>query len=155
MNIERMQKGIALLIANANNPTGMKFDLHDWGRSYYFDEDGSYVNGPPVGINCGTTGCAMGLFALSGEFEADGLMKPQINATAIRVSYSNPANHDDCGGGFNAAAKLFGITYDEVIYLFDPSSYGGNTVGAEAELEVARRMQVMVDNEIAGISTDT
>lgn len=75
MQIERLKLLAQKLREDAANPNGIKFEIGVW----YGDVDGAKP------VSCGTTACAMGLAALSPEFQAMGL-KPQI----IKSKY-NPA----------------------------------------------------------------
>lgn len=147
MKKDLLLQGAALLEANAANPTGMKFDLSWWGNA--MNEDGV------LSVSCGTTGCAMGLFALSGAFEKHGLLDPNkdnpIEAKqtfSLLPIYVNP----DTGqyrSGFNAAVELFGISSGAANYLFNSDAYGDDvpTTGADGELAVMNRIRAFVESD--------
>lgn len=158
------EKAIALLIADANNPKGIKFDLGRWAtpsteadeRPVLYDETGAT---PKLGVDCGTTGCAMGLFAVSGLWPdlklRDRLYeRPEACRAGLHVRLEPVLDIDPdkesgyVSSGFSAAARLFGISYEDATYLFDPECYEGLVVEAEGELLVAERMQAFLDGKV-------
>ena len=146
MNRDRLTRMRDLLVADAANPKGIKFELATWvRRSRPINDKYTFLfnKGEKPAVGCGTAGCAMGLAMLSGEFEADGLrikyvhMPGNENAFLIEPLFGDKGN-------YHAAAALFEISYSEALWLFGPSQYSV-TKGAEAELEVARRIDVLLD----------
>lgn len=142
-----------LLERNAANPQGMRFDLNGWAKpstarwstydARHFPED---IKSVPV--SCDTTGCAMGLAAISGEFFNEGLFWELKDTRLLPVMKGKET-------GYAAAAKLFKLnmnksygSHDEYTIaevLFDQACYSIKT-GAEAELEVASRIRLLCAN---------
>lgn len=170
MHADRLIKLAELLERDAANPEGVKFDLGTWAapsepyeryRRVQFAADDLGIDDDLHGcgevmvgfahlpkITCGTTACALGLAMLSGEFTEWGLggSAEILGDNEVQLA---PSCNDETG--FNAGAELFGITYHDSEYLFDPSSYGGDTPReAEGELLVAQRIRDFV----AGIIDD-
>lgn len=134
MHKDRLIKLAELLEADADNEEGLSFNLNTWVSSggEWFDEDWK------PGLNCGTAGCALGLAALSGAFHEHGLrVIPRDN-----IVYLVGQPHLQ---GFDAGARLFGITSSMSHDLFSPTRYF-HTKGAEAERIVAQRIRFLVED---------
>lgn len=127
----RLLKMAKLLEKNARNKKGLKFDLCDWGTV-------KNIENP---IACGTTACAMGLAALSGEFRRQGL------EYSTRVSGGTYNIDVLCGGfsGIDAAQKLFGIDSHTASFFFTPD-YTPQSLweGAKGERFLAKRIKQFV-----------
>lgn len=144
---DRLVRLAALLERDADNETGVKFDLSTWGAP---SDDGQqlYRDGKPkeVKVDCGTTACAFGLAAISGEFKAEGLTYEFVPVTSVGGYALVPTIMD--GGrprsGFSAAQALFGIEYAAAEYLFDTVAYDEVPQGAEGERLVASRIRDFV-----------
>lgn len=152
MNDERLLKLADLLEADAANPTGVKFDLEFWGthsahsgiavkdwevRQTLKDQGKALKDGQPIPVDCNTAACAVGLACISGAFAADGLTyRITINGDLLPVF----GHAED----WSAAADFFGLTDAQSHRLFSPCAYSKKT-GAEAELEVAKRIRGLVD----------
>lgn len=143
MNKKRLLKLADLLEADAENPTGIKFDLDSWGGL-----EGIPRNRTPkvIPVDCGTTACAVGLACISGAFKKEGL-------SYKLTSFNN-------GGGNNisprfkrskemeAVRNFFEIDSDQSYHLFVHWHYPkGLTTGAAGEREVAKRIREMVAAE--------
>ena len=120
---------------NANNPTGMKFDLENWFNTETFEEKPE--------INCGTIGCAVGLATLIPEFNAEGFI---YSGTGYFPTYTQTDNllcanyrYD----GWLAVRKYFALDFEQATQLFDPEYYP-IAKGAEAELMVAAKIRSFV-----------
>ena len=139
MNKRRLLKLADLLEADAANPKGMKFDL---------GQGAAPVNkkSKMPALDCGTTGCAMGLAAVSRAFKRAGLdfelYEDKIDADTAweikLVMHGASADYDD------AAVELFNLSYREASYLFNPYSYAGDQKGAKGERAVAKRIRDFV-----------
>jgi hypothetical protein len=133
MNDEALLKLADMLEADAANPKGMKFNL----RKVIMVR--TPLDTEPS-ISCGTVGCAMGLAALSGEFPGLGFTTNHGNEyttkwKGLRCSYSE------------AAELAFDIGYYTAQCLFGPQYYPEYLMtGADAELEVARRIRFLVEH---------
>ena len=145
MNKERLLKLANLLEQDAKNPNGIKFDLNWWARPsidsasqipYWHD-----VKREPA-PSCDTTGCAMGLAAVSGIFKDEGLSY-RISGRNIEVEYRDARGFQY--SGFEAAQVFFDINHYQSYQLFNPDHYSSNTKGTEAELEVVRRINQLVE----------
>ena len=152
MHVERLQRLAALLRKDADDPKGVKFDLGVWAapsEDYQKSRGGHYFPHNAVEkieVSCGTTACALGLAAISGEFKADGL-----------TAYFAPGF--ECGGttkyslwpqyegydGMSAGQRFFGLeTIGQSRFLFDPECYDELPVGREGELFVADRIDGLI-----------
>lgn len=133
MNKDRLIRLAALLLRNATNKKGVKFDLQDWGSS----TDGHKK------LDCGTTACAVGLACISGEFEKDGLT---INMDlAIENNVINPRYKENWG--WSAVIDFFSIDSPTAEKLFMSSKYPqGQRKGAAGEIAVANRILETVMN---------
>lgn len=171
-----MLRAAALLERDARNPEGVQFDLGTWSSpaeehadhhvagnhsTLYWHRPDVYevleqengqlgealeqLDAPKV--DCGTRACAMGLFAISGEFKADGLTHCYIahNHTNKLIMLLPKYGRST---GFDAAAQFFGITQSDASYLFDPGCYENVPKEAEGELEVAERIRKFVEGYV-------
>lgn len=142
MNVERLQRLSKLLREDAANPQGLTFNLAFWGRVP--SQEG--LDTHSVAVNCGTQACAMGLAAISGEFKAEGLdyevVAPRTWGNQIRPLFTDSTG---TASDFRAAEKLFEISHLSAVILFDPTQYA-KTNGAEAEIEVADRIDGLIAN---------
>jgi hypothetical protein len=136
----RLLKLAAMLMADAKNKKGIQFDIGTVGRS----------TGEPfkvkqvVPLDCGTSACAMGLAALSGEFKKAGLsykiQNDFLSQNQIWTRWNGRTVDYD-----KAAMKLFGVTKEQADYLFSPWTYPLNKrTGAVGEYEVIRRIKCIV-----------
>lgn len=160
MNVERLERLASLLERDAANETGVKFDLGTWaspGDSSKAWHDNSEL----PRVDCGTSACALGLAAISGEFEADGLTaiyEPFASASVDPVTgkprayHLYPAYKTHPEGyqylGFDAGEHFFDITDDDAKYLFDPDCYANTILGADGEREVALRIREFAKGNI-------
>lgn len=141
----RLNKLADLLLADACNKHGVKFDMECWG----------FVADPKDPVSCGTQCCALGLAALSGAFARAGL-NAKIKQNFVSFTFNGRTQHN----AFLAGAKTFGISVGEAEHLFSPNTYPefmsplddftcpdpGSVrpgEGAEAERVVAERVRKM------------
>jgi hypothetical protein len=173
MNVERLERMRDLLRRDAANPHGVKFDLGTWASPAYDDNE---VDGPStfdlpadvehneynagystaepikVEVSCGTTACAFGLAAISGEFAKEGLTY-EFMLSAYRPRNSGPVRghlmpaYGGCHG-MHAAQGLFDISLEDASYFFDPECYDGTPKEAEGELLVAQRIDDFIKGDI-------
>lgn len=137
MKVNLLERLAVLLEADANNPEGIKFNLGTWGEL----ADGHPIEFQPrLEVNCGTTGCALGLAALSGAFKDEGL-KAKIGYFAIIPQFWDGDKF--VADGFSSAVALFDISLRQAKQLFDPDFYR-KTIGREAELEVVSRIRHLI-----------
>jgi hypothetical protein len=135
MDKQRLLKLADLLEADAARSDGVKFNLHDVVRVGRRPENGI------VKPDCGTYACAMGLAAISGAFEDEGLGY-RFGVFGFDVTlWGEPKPWA------NAASKFFDLAMHEVDFLFTPASYQ-HTTGAEAERMVASRVRDMAAGEL-------
>jgi hypothetical protein len=150
MYADRLERLAKLLDDDAANEKGVKFDLGVWAGPS--DMVNRTFPGQPetVPVSCETTACAMGLAAISREFAAEGLdykFDPRFSGGYILL----PTMMDRDGElqeGFGAAQELFGISYDDATYLFDPEHYDEVPTGADGERFVAQRIRDFVKGDI-------
>lgn len=156
MYADRLLRLAALLRRDAANPEGAQFDLGYWaapsegnelkrGSNWALPEDVTKVpryqtslEAIKVPVSCGTTACAMGLAAISGEFAAEGLSYTFLldaAMTGLLVPTINGVT------GFAAACQLFDISSADADYLFDPGHYSETPREADGELLVAQRIE--------------
>jgi len=132
----RLLKLADLLEANANNPTGAKFDYNFWG---YVPE------GAQVAVDCGTTVCALGLAAISGQFPGLGYKvgryDPEMKANWLEITLEGSSEEY----GTNMAAEVFDITKTESGFLFVNAPI--SLRGAEGELALADIIRRFVAGE--------
>ena len=119
-----------LLRKNAKNSKGLKFDMGEWGQS----------EGKEPGLHCGTTACAMGLAAISGEFKKEGLTHKfrghedwDGDVTSYSVEFLLKGQSIE---GIEAGAEVFDIPLELSGWLFGGEASKHHT-GAKAELEMA------------------
>ncbi len=164
MRADLLRRLSALLRKDAADPKGVQFDLGFWAApsvselpSRCFATDDI----TKVKLDCGTTACAMGLAALSGEFSEEGLTCMFQASTADGMGYALfPQMLSTGAANFDAAAQLFELTFQAAQYLFDPEEYGhrsgyrnpdfpGEYVprGAVGELFGADRIDAFIDND--------
>ncbi len=137
---ERLMRLRDILVADANNPKGARFDLDGWAMpagigGMSWDELKDHLSGWEPAMNCGTAACAVGLACLSGEFASEKLAFHRDGDSIAPVF-----------GGYRhwSAVKLFfGLNEKEAEHLFQSDSYHV-AQGAEAELAVAHRIAVFV-----------
>lgn len=131
----RLLKGAALLEADAKNTKGIRFDFSVVG----------YADNPKAPLSCGTVGCALGLFGVSGAFAKQGL-SCHIGRADNEISLRFPGTRDT----FKAAEMLFQITEAEAEFLFASSDgLPDNLIGARAERAVAKRIRRFVAGKVA------
>lgn len=140
MNKERLLKLEALLIADANNPQGLKFDLKNWA---YNPSKGAhrwsdFPQDAVLKVDCNTAGCGLGLAAISGIFKDEGFTY-KISGDGELIVQFNSYEY------FEAAREFFEIPEKAVRVLFDTPTYNHSTTGAVAELELARRIRQLVE----------
>lgn len=134
----RLLKLADMLMADARKKKGIKFDLGVIAKPSSNTQPLSQDYVPP--LSCGTTACAMGLAAISGEFKRAGLSyivniwENDISTTlnGVKTDYTD------------AAIRVFDITRDAANYLFSPWWYSGHTRGAKGERAVAQRIRQFV-----------
>lgn len=81
-DVEKLERLRDLLIADAANRRGMRFDITQLGRVEERGTIRATLFGPSVaGLNCDTYGCAMGLAAFSGAF-------PELGGSSTRLGTS-------------------------------------------------------------------
>src|ERR1700683_1178047 len=124
MNKRRLLKLADLLEADARTKNGIRFDYWNFGE----------VSNPKKPLSCGTEACALGLAALSGEFKDGGLDYELDEYGFIKFLMKGRRL-----GPFAAAAKVFGITYNQAGTLFSPQ-VRDKVKGAEAERDVAKKI---------------
>lgn len=117
---------------NANNPKGMRFDLEAWLAD---DEGIPHRTGGKPAIDCGTTGCAVGLAMLLPEFQAEGF-------------HWNPAYfigpEFERHSSWSAVNAFFGLNEFQSGWLFTQDAYNTfelPTKAAEGERAVAARIR--------------
>lgn len=161
MRADLLERGRQLLLADAANPHGVKFNLGTWAEPDRSDKDritdptivkhtGVFASGRPnldwaqgaeVPVSCGTQACAMGLFAISRAFEDEGLGY-NINLSGNLYPVYNEEY------GFDAAARLFDIDVRDAAYLFDPDCYADLPTGEDGERLVAARIEAFINGDI-------
>lgn len=155
----RLLKLADMLEADAKNKKGIKFDLdivvgatnsEQWCG---YDRYVSPTFKPEV--SCGTTACAMGLAAVSGQFKRAGLSFKLEDGGIIMTTWKGRSKHYEI-----AAVRLFNITPEQASYLFDPDFYKDKPVdgddfmpfskvkGAKGERRVARRIRKLVAGKL-------
>lgn len=127
MNVDKLTVLRDLLRIDADDETGISFDMSVVVR---------LKSGPGLSDvdwtpsrSCGTAGCAIGLAAVSEEF-------PELQPASGLDVWLN----DELMPWNLAAERLFDVDRYVVHRLFDPMSYGNSPRGREAELEVASRI---------------
>ena len=141
MKKQRLLKLAGLLEKNAKNKKGMRFNLNvvitrsDRHRSNLFLDD-------PPKVDCGTTGCAMGLAGLSGKFKKQGLGFAVDGYGMAYLTWDKKSMDYSY-----AAMRLFDISYTAANFLFHPNSYTGRITGRAGELKVAKRIRKFVKHK--------
>lgn len=152
MKKQRLLKLVKLLREDARNKKGVSFDITVWaaptGQRLF-----PGVPTTPLPVSCGTSACAMGLAVISGVFKKQGL-NATYNLHHDGVSMEPIIALDgNTFLGYHAAAKLFGISPIEAVFLFSPTYYSdqhasvddpGQMRGAEGERRVANRIAKFV-----------
>ena len=119
-----------LLERDAKNKKGVSFDMNHWG----------YTENPDNPISCGTSACAMGLAALSGEFKKAGLTYEFSELGELDFRFKGRFTN-----GVSAARRLFKIPLQDAYCLFTGGvSYG---TGAKAERHMARALRAYADGK--------
>lgn len=140
MNKRRLLKLADLLEADAKNKKGIKFDLNVVG----------YVDNIPenevVKLDCGTSACAVGLAAMSGKFNREGL---SYKVTTGWLNNIVPTFNGRVLQYDTAAMRLFEITRREANFLFTPGQYQTRQEGAKGERYVAKRIRDFVAGKVA------
>lgn len=138
---KRLLKLADLLMENAKNRKGAKFSYTDFG-SVEVPEGGL---GDKFKLNCGTTGCALGLAAMSGKFKGLGAQLPKWgkNTTPGKEVSIDITLDGNIINPFKAGEKVFDLTEAEAEYLFAHISVPTD-VGAEAERAVAKEIRRFV-----------
>lgn len=144
MHVDRLKRLVKLLRADAKNPNGVKFDLTSWAVPS--GEEAFKTPKRTVPVSCGTTACAFGLAAISGEFKEEGLRYSYYTRHAGYMLEPSICQGGEVYTGFGAACALFDIDDDEAEYLFDPKCYESVPQGAKGELLVARRIEDFIRN---------
>lgn len=144
MHVENLLKLANLLDTNAANPNGVKFDYDYWGHVPRDTE---------VAMNCGTTACALGLAAISGQFPGlsyvMGRWDPHIKAYWLEITDSEKR----IGSPFLYAATVFDIPRGDAKLLFLHMHITKN--GAEGERQLAGIIRRYVNGEnLSEINTD-
>lgn len=143
MNHERLLRLADLLEADAGRVDGIKFNL---GCLVQPDVNGTFLGLSKVKLDCGTQACAVGLAALTGAFEAEGLTYTLDNGCFEPVFAGEECEWDW------AAEKLFEIEANVVTFLFTIDGYWAEDrppmTGASAEREVAQRIRDLVAGKV-------
>jgi hypothetical protein len=144
MRGDLLERGAALLEADAAKPDGVRFDLGFWVKEFTEHGPSDFAvakKSDEIPLTCNTSACAMGLFCLSGAFKDAGLTYQYHPGYGDFLTLIPSLGEDDRrGDGIAVAADLFDIDYEAAEVLFMPDSYR-KTKGAVAELEVAKRMR--------------
>lgn len=131
MNKKRLLKLADLLIADAKNKKGVKFDLSSWG---------SATEGTKPAVSCNTSACAVGLACVSGAFKSAGL---DCAPTALKKGKILPRAGRRYG--WFAVEHVFGLNRTQSSYLFVDDSYPSDKQShAVGERAVARRIRTLV-----------
>lgn len=132
---KRLLKLANMLLADAKNKKGIKFDLAVVATANYGERKPDKIE-----VSCGTTACAMGLAAISNEFSKNGVgWKQQHTDIKMWIKVKNRRKY----GYSRVAQHLFGIHEYEADWLFTADSYeedGLPTMEAEGEIAVANRL---------------
>jgi hypothetical protein len=143
MNNERLLRLADLLEADASRVDGIKFNL---GCLVQPDGNRTFRGLSKVKLDCGTQACAVGLAALTGAFEAEGLTYTLDNGYFAPIFAGEECEWDW------AAHKLFEIEPNVVNFLFTIDGYWREAMkpmtGAVAEREVAQRIRDLVAGKV-------
>lgn len=152
MNANRLNRLADLLIKDAANPQGVKFNMNKWAGDDVRDTRESYpIEGDvQIKVDCGTQACAFGLAAISGEFKSDGLgFKIEEAGWYGGFGMLVPTYGDLIE--YNAAMAFFGLTNAQASFLFGPENYPYlKQTGAKAELEVVNRIKFLLNGNDPG-----
>ena len=148
MDVEKLTKIRDLLLRNAADLKGMKFDLSAWvkpnDKAFYdvrLTVEGLIEDKIP--ISCDTTGCAVGLVLLSGVFEQDGLRMSAVKHTLGYDIFPEYRGYK----GFRAVAALLDVGMSTARWLFDNKEYRRDLWrGRVGELAVARRIDWLIEH---------
>jgi len=135
MNVDRLQHLSGLLRKDAADPTGVKFDLSSWASTREHNETPK--------MSCGTAACAIGVACLSKEFEDEGFSYEISSYRYPEINITPKFKHSI---GWFAVRNFFELDRFECAWLFYDSNYT-ITTGAEAELEVANRIDQLIAND--------
>jgi hypothetical protein len=143
MKKQRLLKLADLLVADASREKGIKFNISVVAES-------GTAEGGAMKLDCGTEACAIGLAALSGSFKSAGLsyeVEPNPRGEGHRIV---TLMHDEQVEWSDAAADVFGLSHDEVEFLFTGwRNPEGMHRGAAAERFVAKRIRDFVAGKVA------
>lgn len=165
-----------VLREDAAKPDGVTFDLGNWAmpvsdlsdigedsrvdtKNWQIPEEkisnvGGWEYAPadvlePIPVSCGTSACALGLAALTKEFQDMGLsykyqiVTPQGHTENTRGAWMIP---EYLGfHGLDAGAAFFGISTEDASYFFDPDQYDRTPTHAKGEILVAERIEAFLD----------
>jgi hypothetical protein len=92
------------------------------------------VDDPQKPLSCGTSACAMGLAALSGQFKRAGLGYHLLDGGSMKITMHGK------GYGLTAAEELFDISTVQAEYLFTEIE----GTGAKGERQVAKLIRAFV-----------
>lgn len=107
----RLAKLADVLEANARNKKGAKFDLGDIASlKWTYD---AVDKKAPVKMDCGTTGCAIGLACVSRAFKGLSVEQSDCGGLGLRMN-GEPTNFR------TIAEEYFGTSYDVSSALFTP-----------------------------------
>lgn len=127
-------------MADAKKSDGIRFDLGTVGRP---SEAPAFKSKDDVKLACGTTACAMGLAAISGEFK-------NLSFEISNQFFVNITVRDEVVDYDIAATKIFGIGKRAANYLFTPANYPDDIrAGAYAERFVANRIRRFVAGKVS------
>lgn len=142
---KRLLKLAALLLADAKNKKGVKFDLACVTSAQFDPQKGNFGK---IEVSCGTTACAMGLAAISDAFKREGVGWKQVGRDI--EMWIIVKNRRKRGWG-TVAQRLFGLHEYEVDWLFTNDGYiddGLPTTEAEGERAVAERLKDFANGKI-------
>lgn len=145
---KRLLKLADLLLADAKNKKGIKFDLGCVVRSDY---DPATDKWAPITVSCGTMACAMGLAAISDTFKREGVrwhQQARDIKTSMKVKTSR--GHKMVYGWHDVARHLFGLHTYEVNWLFTTDGYNDEnlpTSEAAGERAVAKRIKALANGK--------
>lgn len=133
-----------LLEADAANDNGMVFDLRYLGE--WKGPMPQQTLFPKFEVSCNTMGCAMGLAAISGAFQEDGLGFTVSEESKDWYTIVTTL-HGDLRSYSDAAMDLFEIPERIAYAFFSPEWYTGRVFGSEGELRVAKRIRRYVKSD--------
>jgi hypothetical protein len=146
---DRLEIVYDMLVKNAHDPKGMKFDLVSWMHSPDEDRESLQKKLDEATVSCNTVGCAIGLVLASRVFEKEGF-KAEVHTSGGRYNIMPVYDTGDSKfpmKNFTAVKAFFGLKGSIQEWLFHPAYYHSfRTKGAEAELLVAARLRHFLDN---------